>query len=129
MVEAVMPRREAVGRSNTSSPGALRLLIARNIGECGQLLQFGEHLRGIGIQFVGIRVFQRVLELSAADAVVHGQILHRLHVKRDSGDFRECRLQAADHIAGADAAVGQRLQIDLHAAVVHGGVGAVDADE
>ena len=39
------------------------------------------------------------------------------------------RLQAPDHVAGADFAVRERLQIDLHAAAVERRVGAVDADE
>ncbi len=43
--------------------------------------------------------------------------------------FAELRLQAADHVAGVDLALRQRLQIDLNAAAVQRGVGAVDADE
>ncbi len=39
------------------------------------------------------------------------------------------RLQAANHIAGADQAVFERLQVDLNAAAVERRVGAVDADE
>ena len=41
----------------------------------------------------------------------------------------ELGLQAADHVAGADPALGQRLQVDLDAAAVGGGVDPVDADE
>ena len=32
----------------------------------------------------GVRIFQAVLVLRAADAVFHRQILHRLHVQRDA---------------------------------------------
>ena len=39
------------------------------------------------------------------------------------------RLQAANHVAGADLALVERLQVDQNAAAVQGGVGAVDADE
>ena len=48
-------------------------------------------------------VFQRVLELRAADAVFHGQVLHRLHEQRDAGHLGQLRLQAANHLGGADA--------------------------
>ena len=40
-----------------------------------------------------------------------------------------CRLQAADDLAGAGIALFERLQIDLDAAAVQRGVGAVHADE
>jgi hypothetical protein len=43
--------------------------------------------------------------------------------------FRQVRLQAPDHVAGVDLALRQRLQVDLNAAAVERGVGAVDADE
>ena len=65
----------------------------------------------------------------AADAIFDGQILHRLHEQRDAGHLRELGLQAPDHVAGADFALVERLQIDLDAAAVERGVGAVDADE
>ena len=43
--------------------------------------------------------------------------------------FGQRGLQAANDVAGADIALRQRLQIDLDAAAVERGVGAVDADE
>jgi hypothetical protein len=39
------------------------------------------------------------------------------------------RLQPPDHVTGADLAVVEGLQVDLNAAAVQSGVGAVDADE
>ena len=40
----------------------------------------------------------RELVLRAADAVLDGEVLHRLHVERDARHLRELRLQAADHL-------------------------------
>ena len=72
---------------------------------------------------------KRVLILRAADAIFDGQVLHRLHVQRDALDLGQLRLQAADHVTGADLALLQRLQIDLNAPAVQRGVGAINADE
>ena len=76
-----------------------------------------------------IRVFHRVLELSAAHAVFHRQVLHRLHVKRDAFDLRHLRLQPADNVRGACGAFVARFEVDLDAAAVGRQVGAVHADE
>ena len=67
--------------------------------------------------------------LRAADAILDRQVLHRLHVKRDSLDIGEPGLEVVNHFLGTRAAFGKRLQIDQHAAAVQRRVGAVDADE
>ncbi len=108
---------------------ALRLLIARDVGQFRQLLQPGQHLRREGVQLIRVRVFERVLKLGAAHTIINGQILHRLHVKRDAGNLREVGLQPPDHVRGAALALVQRFQIDLDAPAVERGVRAVDADE
>src|SRR5439155_553662 len=77
----------------------------------------------------GIRGLDRVLVLRAAHAVLDREVLHGLHEERDAVHRGELGLQATDHVAGADPAVGQRLQVDLDAAAVGGGVDPVDADE
>ena len=57
------------------------LLIGGNIGQLGQLLQLRDEPAGPEVQFVRVRIFQRVLVLRAADAVVDGDVLHRRHVQ------------------------------------------------
>ena len=52
-------------------------------------------------EFRRIGIFEAVLVLRAADAVIHGQILHGLHEQRDALDFFHLRLQPADDFAGA----------------------------
>ena len=88
--------REAVTRSMTSCAGqSLRLLIGGHVAQFGNRFQFVDEFGGPEVQFVGIRIFQRVLILRAADAVFDRQILHRLHVQRDAVDLCQFRLQAA----------------------------------
>ena len=81
------------------------------------------------IELVSIGIFQRVLELRAADAVLDRNILHRLHKQGDSRHAGQFRLQAADHLAGADLALIERLQVDQNAPAIQGGVGSIDPDE
>ena len=92
-------------------------------------MQFRDEAVGPIVQFVRIGIFQRVLILSAADAVVDGDVLHRLHVELDSLNLLQAGLQSANHVGGADVAIRQRLQIDRHAPAVERRVGAVRADE
>ena len=67
--------------------------------------------------------------LRAADAVLDGQVLHRLHIERHAGDLRELGLQAPDDFGGMQPPLAERLQVDQHAPAIQRGVGAVDADE
>jgi hypothetical protein len=57
------------------------------------------------------------------------KILHRLHVEPDAGQPFELGAEAADHLAGAGVALGQRLEADQHAPAVERGVAAIHADE
>ena len=87
--------REAVTRSMTSV--AARPCVCWSVAtsrSSGNRLQLVDKFRGPQIQFIRVRIFQRVLELRAADAVFDRQVLHRLHVQRDAIDFFEFRLQA-----------------------------------
>ena len=47
------------------------LLIAGSVAQLGKLLQPGQQAGRIDIQFVGVRVFERVLKLCPADAILH----------------------------------------------------------
>src|SRR5207245_10796219 len=64
-----------------------------------------------------------------ADASVDRPILTRMQEEREAVDRGKLRLETADHLRGADSALGKRFEIDLDAAIVQGGVCAVDADE
>ena len=46
-----------------------------------------------------IGIFEAVLILRAADAVIDGQVLHRLHEQPDALHFGQLRLQTADDFA------------------------------
>ena len=95
----------------------------------GQLLEGCNHLLRDRVQLVRVGIFQRVLVLGAADAVIDREILHRLHVERDAGDLGQLRLQAADDLGGGDFAHVERLEVDLDASAVERGVGAIGPDE
>ena len=97
----VIPRREAVSRSICSrlagrcfadrwprrSAAAAACNLATNLGD------------PIG-QLGGVGVFQRVLILGAADAVFHGQVLHRLHVTKRCPPGWPVAVQSAHHFFG-----------------------------
>jgi hypothetical protein len=130
MVAGVIPKREAVSRSKTSSGAqTLYLLVGGHVGQLRQFLQLGHHFGRIGIQLVGVGIFQGVLELvrltrSSTVRSCTG-CMNRVMPATSSS----LRLQAANHVAGADFALGQRFEIDQDAAAVQGGIGSVDADE
>src|SRR5215813_7555090 len=103
--------------------------IVCNIAQLRKILQTFLESWNPGVQLFSVDVFQTVLKLRAADAVFNGQVLHRLHEKRDAIDFVELWLEAADHLAGINFAFGERLQIHLNAAGVERRVCAVNSDE
>ncbi len=96
----------------------IHLLIGCHVTQLGYFLQTRHHLGNEGIQLGCIRILERVLILRAADAIFHCQILHRLHVKRDSGNLGQRRLQAPDNVARVDLAVLEGLQVNLNAPAV-----------
>ena len=83
----------------------------------------------VRVQLIRVRILQRVLKLGAADPVFNGQILHWLHEERNSRNFGKLRLQTADHIARANLAFGEWLQIDENSTAVQCRVGSVDTDK
>ena len=106
-----------------------RLLVGGHILQFRQLLQLRDKLVGPLIQFVDVRIFERVLVLRTAHAIIHRDVLHRLHVQVHAGHLREIGLQPANHIGGAHVALLDRHQVDGDAAAVQRGVDAVGADE
>ena len=103
------------------------LLVGGDIGKLRQLLHLVDKPVSPQVQLIGVWVFQRVLVLRAADAVVHRNVLHRLHEKFDAFNLLEVLLQPANHVGSADAARVQRLQVDGHPPAVQRGVGPIRA--
>ena len=97
---------------------ALRLLIRGDVAKFRNRFELVDKSSRPEIQFIGVRIFQRVLILRAADAVFHRQVLHGLHVQRDPIDFFEFRLQPSNHIAGAYFPLLQGLQVNEDAAAI-----------
>ena len=74
------------------------LVVAGDIAELRQCLQLLHKARRPEAQLLRIGIFEAVLILRAADAVLDGQVLHRLHEERNALDVGQCRLQAADDL-------------------------------
>ena len=140
LAEGVVERVVNVGRKNTEarrgvtvdgdgSDQTLVQLVAGDVTQLGQRFQLVDEARSPVSEFLGVHVFEAVLELRAADAIFDSQVLNRLEEKRDAIDLGEFGLQPADDIGGADFALGERPEIDLDAPAVQCGVCAVDADK
>src|SRR5262249_41737616 len=105
------------------------LVVASDITQLRQLLQLLHKARRPEAQLFGIGIFETVLKLRTADAILDGQVLHRLHEERNALHIDQGRLQAADDVAGTVMPLLERLQVDLDTPAVEGGIGAVDTDE
>ena len=116
----------SITRSASSPLFCWSLATSRN---SGKVFSFRHQLRGPVGQFLRIGIFDRILKLRAADPVFDSQILHRLHEEGDSLNLGQLRLQPANDFRCTLAALIARLQIDLDAPAVRGGVGAVHSDE
>ena len=101
------------------------MLIAGNILEFRQSSELIDELVGYSVQFSRVRILQRVLKLGAADAVFHGEVLHRLHVQRNAFDLSQLGLQAADDVGSSRFTLVAGFQINLNSAAVRGEIGAV----
>src|SRR6266436_2832358 len=121
--------RGGVAVDGDGSDEALIQLVAGDIAKFRKRFQFVDEARSPVSKLLGVNIFKAVLELRAADAVFHSQVLDRLEEERYAIDFGERGLQAADDIGSVDVAPGQRFEIDLDAAAVQRGVRAVDADK
>eukprot|EP01022_Parablepharisma_sp_SALTPOND_P004192 TRINITY_DN118_c0_g1_i1.p1 TRINITY_DN118_c0_g1~~TRINITY_DN118_c0_g1_i1.p1 ORF type:complete len:1977 (+),score=693.89 TRINITY_DN118_c0_g1_i1:34526-40456(+) len=141
LAEGVVERIVDGGRGDAQARGSIAvdldvglqtlvLQVGGHIGQFRLLLQAGDQLGHPGAEHVGIGIFQGELVLRARDAILDGQVLHRLHVQGHARHLlRQRGLQAADDIGGRDVALLVRLQVDEHAAAVEGGIGAIHADE
>ena len=72
-----------------------------------------------------IRVFQCVLELVAAGAIIHREVLYRLQIEVDAFDFSQFGIKPADYRCRVHVTLGKRFQVDLDAPAVEGRVGPV----
>ncbi len=60
---------------------ALIQLVSGDIAQLSQLPQLCQHAWSVDVQFLQVRVFQRVLKLGSADTIFHREILNRLHCR------------------------------------------------
>jgi hypothetical protein len=124
----VMPRREAVARSNVRTAWRpCGLQVARDVGSSGSCLS-GRRTSRRTRELGRARILQAVLVLRPADDVLDRDVLHRLHVEADALHLGHGRLQPR-MTSDAPFALRQRLEVDLDAAAVERRVRAVDADE
>src|SRR3954469_3184759 len=105
------------------------LLVGSNIAKLRERLQLLHDPGSPLPEFGGASILETVLILGAADTILYGQILHRLHVKRDARDVLHSRLQATDDGGGVVFSIITGLEIDEEASLVGRGVGAIDSDE
>src|SRR4051812_31517073 len=83
-----------------SSLQTAALLVTSNVAELRDLPELVHQLRGERVQLVQVRVFQRVLVLRAADAVLNRQVLNRLHVERDAFNLLQIGLEPLNDLGG-----------------------------
>src|SRR5947209_2956372 len=140
LAEGVVQSVINVGRKHADSRGSVAVdgkrgeqplsqLIGGHIAQLGEVLQLIHKAGNPVREFLGVHVFQTVLELRSADAIFNGQILHRLHEQGGAIHFRYFRLQTPDYLHGIDFSDGQRLQIYLKPAAVEGDVGAINTNK
>ena len=92
-----MPKRDAVTRSIMSETAlAPGLLVRSDIFKLRQFLELGDKAIGPVIELIDVRIFERVLVLSPADTVIHGDVLHRLHVELHAVDIAEASSAACE---------------------------------
>src|ERR1700752_415832 len=125
--DAQSRRRDAI--NDKGSLCSHRLLIGRNVLELRQRLQPVHEAGGPSVQLVLVRIFQTVLVLRSTDAILDSQILNWLHVKSDSINFRQRRLQTSHDLRGTNLPLGERLEIDQNASTVQRCICSVDSDK
>ena len=91
------------------------LLIGRHVPELRQRFSFSTKRVVQVFNSSASAIFESVLILRAADAILDRQVLHRLHVERDAVDLGQRRLQATHHSVASNLSLVERLQIDQNA--------------
>ena len=105
------------------------LLVGYDVGQLRKFLQARHEVAGHGVELVLVRILERVLILGAADPVIDREVLYRLHVQLDAFHLLELGTEAIDDRSRREAAIFKGLQIDLDAAAVQRGIGAVGSDK
>src|SRR6266478_3143172 len=108
---------------------ALVLLVAGDVTQLGQLLELFHEARDPIAQLFGVYILQAVLKLRAADAIFHGEVLHRLHEQRYAVHLGERGLQAPNDVGGGNLALTEGLEVDLDTAAIESRIDPVNADE
>jgi hypothetical protein len=108
---------------------ASQLLIGHYIRQLRQFFQLRYKIVRHAVQFALVWVFQGVLILRSADAIVNCEILHRLHVKLYAFDLGELRSKPVYHFSGRDFPLLKRLEIDLDSPAVESRVRPIRSDE
>ena len=103
---------------------ALVLLVGVDVAQFGQRAQLLQQKRGPVVQVAQVLALQRVLILRLALAAADAEVLRRLQEQGRAGHHRQFAAQPADHLVGADLALGERFQRDEHAAAVGRSVAA-----
>ena len=106
-----------------------KLSVCSYVPELWLFAQFCNHLFSPRIEFGLIRVFQCVLELVAAGAIIHREVLYRLQVEADTFHFSQFGIKPADHRCRVHVTLGKWFQVDLDASAVECRIGPVDPDE
>jgi hypothetical protein len=106
-----------------------KLSVCSDVPQLWLFAQFCNHLFSPRIEFGLIRVFQCVLELIAAGAIIHREVLYRLQIEVNAFHFSQLGIKPADHRCRVHAALGKWFQIDLNASAVEGCIGPVYSNE
>ena len=104
------------------------LQVAGHVGQFRLLAQRLDQTRRPGFQQLAVGRLQGELELGTADAILDGQVLHRLHEQLDTGNLRQLRTQTLDYLTGGDVAFGVGFQVDQQTAAVERRIVAIHAN-
>ena len=105
------------------------LMIARDIGDLGDLAQSGNEARNPFGKFRQVRILEHELVLGRADIRVDGQVLDRRHKNRNARDFAGFLLDAIDNLARRQLSLIVGAQVDKHAPGIQRYIAAIDTDE
>jgi len=106
-----------------------KLSVCSYVPQLWLFAQFCNHLFSPGIEFGLIRVFQCVLELVAAGAIIHREVLYRQQIEVNAFHFSQFGIKPADYCCRVHVALGRRSQVDLDASAVEGRVGPIYSNE
>jgi hypothetical protein len=106
-----------------------KLSVCSHVSQLWLFAQFCNHLFSTLIEFGLIRVFQCVLELVAAGAIIHREVLYGLQIEVDAFHFSQFGIKPADYRCRVHVTLGKWFQVDLDASAVEGCIGPVHSNE